>query len=392
MKPRKITEGVHWLGAIDWDRRLFDSLIPLPDGTSYNAYLVEGSEKTVLIDTVDPAFTDTLMAQLEGVKKLDYVISLHSEQDHSGEIPTVLAKYPEANLICSPKAKGFLIDLLEIDESRITTVDDGETLSLGDRTLRFIHTPWVHWPETMVAFLEEDKILFSCDFFGSHIAESELYAVDKAQVYKAAKRYYAEIMMPFRRTIEKNLDKLKPLNIEIIAPSHGSVYDEPGFIVDAYRQWVAGPLSNTVVLPYISMHGSTQKMVDHLVEALIERGVNVRQFELVATDLGELAMSLVDATTIVIGTPTVLGGPHPKVAYATVLANAIRPRVQFASIIGSYSWGGKAVEILANMIPQLKVEVLDPVLTKGVPLAETKARLDKLADDIAAKHKAAGVL
>ncbi len=392
MKPRKITDGVHWLGAIDWDRRLFDSLIPLPDGTSYNAYLIEGSEKTVLIDTVDPEFSDTLMAQLEDVPKLDYVISLHSEQDHSGEIPTVLAKYPEAVLICSPKAKIFLTDLLEIDPERITTVDDGETLSLGDRTLRFIHTPWVHWPETMVAFLEEDKILFSCDFFGSHIAESELYAVDEAQVRKAAKRYYAEIMMPFRRTIEKNLEKLRPLEVEIIAPSHGSIYDKPKFIVDAYRQWVSGPLANTVVIPYISMHGSTAKMVDHLVSALVERGVNVRQFELVGTDLGELAMALVDATTIVIGTPTVLGGPHPLVAYAAVLANAIRPRVQFASIIGSYNWGGKAVDILAGMIPQLKVEILEPVLAKGVPLADTKARLDKLADSIAEKHKEKGVL
>ena len=178
MKPRKITANVHWLGALDWNRRLFDALIPLPDGTSYNAYLVQGSEKTALLDTVDPATTETLMAQLADIPKLDLVISHHAEQDHSGALPAVLQKYPEARLICTPKAKTMLMDLLDIAEDRIATVEDGQTLSLGDKTLKFIYTPWVHWPETMVTYLEEDKILFSCDFFGSHLATTDLYATE----------------------------------------------------------------------------------------------------------------------------------------------------------------------------------------------------------------------
>jgi flavorubredoxin len=148
MKPREIKPGIHWVGVIDWDRRLFDSLIPLPDGTSYNAYLVKGKDKTALIDAVDPAKEDLLMHNLEllGVRHLDYVIANHAEQDHSGGISRVLKSHPEAKVVCTPKCKGLLIDLLEIMEDKFITVDDKATISLGDRTLEFIHAPWVHWP------------------------------------------------------------------------------------------------------------------------------------------------------------------------------------------------------------------------------------------------------
>ena len=387
MKARKIKDRIYWMGSVDWDRRLFDALVPLPDGTSYNAYLIEGSEKTVLLDSVDPPMADELLAQLEGVSRIDYVISQHAEQDHSGTIPQVLEKFPDAKLISTPKAKGMLIDLLRIPEDVFITVKDGETLSLGDKTLKFIYAPWVHWPETMVTYLEEDKILFSCDFFGSHIATTDLYVTDEGRVYEAAKRYFGEIMMPFRSIIEKNLEKLASYDIEIIAPSHGQLYPRPSFIIDAYQDWITDPPRNTVVLPYVSMHESTKLMVDYLVSALVDRGVNVEQFNLGVTDIGKLAMALVDAATIVIGTPTILAGPHPYAAYATFLANALRPKAKFLSIIGSYGWGGKTVETLAGMIPNLKVEVIDPVLSKGAPSEDDFKALDELASAIAEKHK-----
>ncbi|MCD6561394.1 MAG: FprA family A-type flavoprotein [Deltaproteobacteria bacterium] len=387
MKARIIKEHIYWMGSVDWDRRLFDALIPLPEGTSYNAYLIEGSEKTVLIDSVDLPMADELLAQLDGVSRVDYVISQHAEQDHSGTIPQVLEKFPEAKLISTPKAKGILIDLLQIPEDVFITVKDGETLSLGDKTLKFIYAPWVHWPETMVTYLEEDKILFSCDFFGSHIATTDLYVIDEGCLYEAAKRYYAEIMMPFRNIIKKNLEKLAPYDIEIIAPSHGQLYPRPSFIIDAYHDWVTGAPRNTVVLPYVSMHESTKLMVDHLVSALVERGVRVEQFNLAVTDTGKLAMALVDAATIVVGTPTILAGPHPYAAYGVFLANALRPKTKFLSIIGSYGWGGKTVETLAGMIPNLKVEIIDPVLCKGVPSENDFKVLDVLAATITEKHK-----
>jgi flavorubredoxin len=300
MNKRKITEGVALLGAVDWSRRLFDSLIPLPDGTSYNAYLVSGSEKTVLIDSVDPAMADVLLAQLADVPKIDYIVSHHAEQDHSGSIPHVLEKYPDAKVICSTKAKSMLMDLLHIPDGSFQAVEDGETLSLGDKTLTFIYTPWVHWPETMVTWLEEDKILFSCDFFGSHIATTEMFVTDKCRVYEAAKRYFAEIMMPFRNIIEKDLEKIKDYDIGMIAPSHGQIYDDPKWIMDAWRDWVYGPPKNLVVLPYVSMHESTHRMVDHLVSSLVDNKVEVELFDLTVTDIGKLAMALVDAATVVV--------------------------------------------------------------------------------------------
>ena len=392
MKPRQIRPGIHAVGAIDWDRRLFDALIPLPDGTSYNSYLVKGSEKTVLIDTVDPTMEHELFHHLAdlGCRRIDYVIANHAEQDHSGTLSHIVELYPMAKVVCTPRCKGMLTDFLLIPVDRVMTVEDKQTISLGDRTLEFIHAAWVHWPETMLTYLKEERILFPCDLFGSHLATTDLYVTDEGRVYESAKRYYAEIMMPFRANIEKHLERLKGYQIDIIGPSHGPMYDKPAFIMDAYRSWVLDKPKNEVVLPYISMHGSTKVMVEYLVGALADKGVTVKQFNLEATDLGKLAMALVDAGTLVIGTPTVLVGPHPNVAHAAFLANAIRPKLQFVSIIGSYGWGSKAVEQLSAMIPNLKVEVLAPVYCKGLPKAQDLKALDALAEAIAQKHKERG--
>jgi len=391
-KPGEIKKDIYCVGAIDWDRRLFDSLIPLPDGTSYNSYLIKGSQKTALIDTVDPTMHEVLLYNLDqlGIKKIDYVIFNHAEPDHSGAIAQVLAKYPEAKAVCTPKCRGMLIDRFMIPEEKFITVEDKETVSLGDRTLEFIHAPWVHWPETMVTYLQEEKMLFSCDFFGSHLATTDMYVTDEGQVYEAAKRYYAEIMMPFRTHIKNNLDKLKDYAINIIAPSHGPMYNKPQFILEAYYSWAYDEPGNIVVLPFISMHGSTRKMVAYLVEALSRKGVMVKQFDLAVTDIGKLAMALVDAATIVIGTPTVLTGPHPNVAYAAVMANALKPKAKFASIIGSYGWGGRVVEQIAAMLPNLKVEILEPVLCKGFPKEVDFKALDNLAETIVKRHKENG--
>lgn len=394
MRARKVTDGVMWVGSVDWDRQLFDELIPLPDGTSYNAYLVQGSDKTALIDTVDPTKTGEWKGVLDALQltKVDYLIANHAEQDHSGSIPFTLERYPDAKLVCTPKAKGMLIDLLHVEESRIVTVDDGETLSLGDLTLEFIHAPWVHWPETMLTYLPERKLLFPCDLFGSHLATSELFMSDASRVFRAAKRYYAEIMMPFRNNIERHLERLAGYDIDIIAPSHGPLYDNAQFIMDVYRDWVSGPLANKVVVPYVSMHGSTQVLVDRLIGSLADNGVVTVPHRIAQGDTGRLAMELVDAATVVLGTPTVLAGAHPQVAYAAMLANALRPRVMFASIVGSFGWGGKAVDQLLSIIPNLKVELLAPVIIKGFPTDSDLDAIDQLAAGIAEKHRGAGLL
>ncbi|MFH1477737.1 MAG: FprA family A-type flavoprotein [Verrucomicrobiota bacterium] len=392
MNARQIVSGVYWMGAQDWNRRLFDALIPLPDGTTYNAYLVQGQTGTALIDTADPTMQSELLAQLEHVPRLDYIIANHAEQDHSGLIPCVLSKYPAAMLVTSAKGKALVMDHLAVPESRIRVVADGDTLALGGKTLEFVYTPWVHWPETMCTYLREDRILFSCDFFGSHLASSDLHVTDEGRVYEAAKRYYAEIMMPFRAVIRKNLEKLKTFAIERIAPSHGPLFDHPAFIINAYHDWVSDTPKNEVILPYVSMHGSTEIMVNHLAGTLVERGVRVMPFNLAVTDIGKLAMALVDAATLVVGTPTVHLGAHPAVFYAAHLANALRPKLKFAAVIGSYGWSSKAAEQIAGLIPNLKVEVLDTVLCQGLPQTASLEALDRLADKIAGKHRELNLL
>jgi len=366
MADREISTNVHVVGAIDWDRRLFDELIPIPEGTSYNSYLIKGSEKTALIDTVDPTKSHELLKNLEQLQtaKIDYVIANHAEQDHSGTIPKILELYPDAMVVTNLKCKEMLKDLLLIPEDRFMPINDRNTITLGNKTLEFILAPWVHWPETMFTYLQEDKILFSCDFLGSHLATSDVFVIDEAKVYESAKRYYAEIMMPFRTSIKKHLEIIDGMQIETIAPSHGPLYQNPRFILDSYKDWISDKAKNEVIIPYISMHGSTAELVNYLVAALIKRDITVKPFNLTKTDIGELAISLVDAATIIIASPTVLVGPHPSVIYATYLVNALRPKLKVASIIGSYGWGSRMVEHIKGMLTNVKVEF--GVLSIGV--------------------------
>lgn len=390
MTANQITRDVFFVGAIDWERRLFDELIPLPEGTSYNSYLVKGSDKTALIDSVDPPMIDVLLGNLSelGIEEIDYIISQHGEQDHSGSIGEIINRFPEAKVVTNIKCKNILIDLLQLPENKFIVVEDGGELSLGDKTFKFILTPWVHWPETMSTYLVEEKILFSCDFFGSHYATDKIMVSETGweKIEPAAKRYFGEIMLPFVTSIRKNLEKLKDYDIEFIAPSHGPVHDDISLIMDSYKEWSSDELTNKVIIPYVSMHGSTEIMARHLKSSLEKKGIEVLLFHLAEDDLGDLAAALIDAATIVIATPTVLAGPHPQAIYAAYLVKVLRPKVRFLSIIGSYGWGGKTVEILADIVSTLKAEILDPVIIKGYPKDEDLKALEDLADKISLKH------
>ena len=394
MAVREIVEGVYAVGAADWDRRLFDSLIPLPDGTSYNSYLVRGSQATALIDAVDPTMVHVLLDNLAqlNVTRLDYLVANHAEQDHSGGIPAVMDRFPAAKVVCTPKCADMLASLIHLSQEDVVQVEDGGALSLGDRTLEFLHAPWVHWPETMLTYLREDRILFPCDLFGSHLATSNLYATDRCRVSEAAKRYYAEIMMPFARNIARHLQRLESYALDVIAPSHGPAYDEPSFIVDLYRDWVLSEPQNQAVVAYVTMHDSTRLLTQRLVSALVERGVAVQQFDLTASDLGKLAMALVDAATVLIGTPTVLAGPHPAAVYAATLVNALRPKVKFLGVYGSYGWGTRVDQQIPSMCGNLKAETLEPVLVKGRPREEDLRAMDALADRVLESHQRAGLV
>ena len=393
MVVRELAPGVSSVGAIDWERRLFDSLIPLPDGTSYNSYLVRGSDKTALIDTVDPLMEFELVKNLVEAKteRVDYLVVNHAEQDHSGTVPMIAELFPAAKVVCSEKCKEILPALLDIDPERIIAVKDGDTMDLGGKTLEFIMAPWVHWPETMLTYLKEDHILFSCDLFGSHYAMSELFSDGAAIRETASKRYFAEIMMPFRGSIRTYLDRISAMGPEVIAPSHGPCLKPTAAIIDAYRGWTSDEVKNEVVILYVSMHGSTEKMVHHLAGALMAKGIGVRVFPLTSSDIGLIATSLVDAATVVIGTPTVLFGPHPLAANIAFIANALKPKTKFLSVVGSYGWGGKTLDQLTGMLTHVKAEVIEPVMVRGAPGAKEFQAIERLAANIAEKHASIGI-
>ncbi|MEN3014069.1 MAG: FprA family A-type flavoprotein [Endomicrobiia bacterium] len=388
----KIKDGVFYVGANHWDRRLFDELIPLSEGTSYNCYIVFGKEKTALIDAVDPATVDQLLYNLQqlNVKKIDYVISNHAEQDHSGGIVNILEIFKESKVVTNEKCKNMLMDLLLIPEDKFIVIKEKDTIDLGGKTLEFYLTPWVHWPETMSTYLKEDKILFSCDFFGSHIATSDIF--NDEHFYMPAKRYYAEIMSPFRNNVRNNLEKVKKLDIEIIAPSHGYIYKNPQKIISAYEDWSSENVKNEAIIAYVSMHGSTKKMAEFLREELIKRNINVYFFNLTYTDIGQLAMALVNAATVIVAAPTVLAGVHPQAMYVAYLINQLRVKAKFIGIVTSYGWGEKTVESIKNTLTNIKPYFLTPVISKGYPKEQDLINIKNLADEILEKHRNLGLL
>ncbi|MFQ6089234.1 MAG: FprA family A-type flavoprotein, partial [Candidatus Methanofastidiosia archaeon] len=271
-----------------------------------------------------------------------------------------------------------------VPEKRIKTVKDGDIIELGGKTLKFIEAPWLHWPETMFTYLVDNKILFPCDFFGSHTAFG-LYDEDVEELIPFAKRYFGEIMMPFRNMGKKALEKIKELEIGIIAPSHGPIYNNPERILEAYRKWTAGETREKVIVIYISMWNSTEAMIKTMVEMLLSEGVEVSLYNLSKADIGEIAKDLVDSRAIVLGTPTVLGGMHPLAIYGSYLVKALRPPLKYGAILSSYGWGGGAVKQALEILKQTKIEVIGTLEVNGPPSAEDYQKIFEIEKQLSNK-------
>jgi flavorubredoxin len=385
-----IAPDVFWVGVKHHNRRLFDALIPLPQGTSYNAYLIKGSQKTALIDTVNPGFERELLNKISehvDPSKLDYVIMNHAEPDHAKALVDVLKVAPNAKLVAGAKGKEAAMMYFGVEASRIIVVDENSRIELGGKTLRFVDAPWLHWPETIFTFLEEDKILFPCDFFGSHLAVGEFYADEygNERTLDMAKLYFAEIMMPFRKPGLNALEKVKKLAPQMIAPSHGMIWRDPKIILDAYASWDGEKMERKVMIVYVSMWGSTEKMVLAMRDALVEKGIPVNLFDIPNTEIGHIAKELVDTPVVVIGAPTVLGGVHPVAAYATLLVKMLRAPTKYAAVLTSYGWSGGAIKQIQELIAGSKIEVLGAVEVKGPPTKVEFDKVQELANKIAEK-------
>ena len=386
-KTIEITPGIFWVGAEDWHRRVFDALVPLPYGTSYNSYLVVGEEKVALIDTVNPGFERELLGKVEQIvepERIDYLIMNHAEPDHAGGIPTILSRAKDAKLVATKKGTEMAEAFYGVGPGRALPVGEGDTLGLGGKTLTFLEAPWLHWPETMFTFCREDAILFSCDFFGSHLASDKLFDDEVGDILlPEAKRYYAEIMMPFSRFVAMALDKIKGMDIKMIAPSHGPIYRNPRRIVHAYDKWARGPLESKALVIYVSMWGNTEILAKTIANAISDQGVEAVPYDMLTADISHIARDLVDASAVVVGSPTLLGGIHPLVATVTQLMRALRPRLRLAAIFGTYGWGGGATDQIRNILQASGFEVIDVLKVKGKPKREDLERAANLGERIA---------
>jgi flavorubredoxin len=385
----EISEGVHWVGARDRDRRLFDGLIPLPQGTTYNSYLVRGSAKTALIDTVNPGFEAEMEARLSGLVRLediDYVIMNHAEPDHAGAIPYILERNRKAVVVATDKGVRFAAARYGVPEGRLRAVKDGETLDLGGKTLRFVEAPMLHWPETMFTHLVENRLLFTCDFLGLHTAHG-FYDDEVPELVPFAKRYFGEIMMPYRKMGKAGLDKVKALDPVMIAPSHGPVHRNPRRILEAYTPWTEGQTREKVVVVYVSMWGSTESMAKAMAETLASSGVEVAVHNLATADIGDVARDLVDSRGAVLGAPTVLNGLHPLGLHAANLVKALKPPLKYGVVLSSHGWAGGAVRQAAEVLGPTGLEVVGAVDANWKPTAEDMRKVEEIGMALAQKVK-----
>lgn len=385
----EICKDVYWVGVKDWSRRLFDSLIPLPQGTTYNAYLIKGKEKTALIDTVNPGFEGEFEGKLNKIsslEELDYVVMNHAEPDHAGAIPYILNRNKKALIVTTEKGARIASVQYRAPTERIKTVKDGITIDLGSKTLQFIEAPWLHWPETMFTYLKEDKILFPCDFLGEHTAFG-FWDDEVEELIPFAQRYFGEIMMPFRLMGKRAIEKIRELEIEIIAPSHGPIHRNPERILDAYTKWTAGETKKKVIIVYVTMWNSTEAMVKTMVETLLSESIEVSLYNLSNADIGDIAKDLVDSKGIVLGTPTVLGGMHPVALYGAYLVRALRPPLKYGVVLSSYGWSGGAVKQASEILAPTKIEILGTARINGPPSTGDKRKIIDLGKLLAKKVK-----
>jgi flavorubredoxin len=385
----EISKGVYWVGARDWNRKLFDALIPLPNGTTYNAYLVIGKDRKALIDTVNPGFEKELEEKIRRVvdpSEIDFVIMNHAEPDHAGSIPHVMSINSKAKLVTTAKGAKMAQTYFKVPENRIMAVHDQETIDLGDKTLQFIEAPMLHWPETMFTYFRENRILFPCDFFGSHVAKG-LYDDEVEDLLTYAQRYFGEIMMPFRVMGQKALEKIKGLEIEMIAPSHGPVHRNPERILEAYRKWVDGETKRKATVVYVTMWNNTEKMIQPIVDTLASEGIEVALYNLAIADVGDIAKDLVDSRAIVLGAPTVLGGAHPLAVYAAYLVKALRPPLKYGVVLSSYGWGGGAIKHVQEVLGQTKLDIVGALEINGPPTEENTKQIIAFGKNLAGKIK-----
>jgi flavorubredoxin len=353
MSSLEIKKGIYWVGAVDWSVRNFHGYLT-ENGTTYNAYLVV-DEKIVLIDTVKKGLSEQLLFRLKQIidpAKIDYVLSNHSEPDHSGAISAIMETAPNATIIVSKKGEAGLNRHYK-KNWKYQIVKTGDSISLGSRTLQFVNTPMVHWPDSMVTYMPEEKILFSNDAFGQHIATPERFddEIGWSIAKKDAAKYYANIVLPFDKQVNKALEGLSNIEIDMICPSHGLIWRSyVDRIVSEYSKWANSVLDNRALIVYDSMWHSTEAMAWELECGLSEKGVPVTVRELKVNHISDIMTDLLYNKMILLGSPTLNNGILPTMGKFLTYVKGLRPKNRIGYAFGSYGWGGQSVSELEKFI------------------------------------------
>ena len=387
----KVTDNVYWVGAIDWTIRDFHGYTT-PHGSTYNAYLVMADDIT-LIDTVKAPFMDEMLSRIKSVvdpSQIKYIISNHSEMDHSGCLLEMIDLIKPQTVFASPVGVKTLKELFH-SEQEIIEVVDGETLNIGNMELTFMETRMIHWPDSMFTYLDKDELLFSQDAFGMHLATLERFAdeIPAATLEYEGATYYANIVLPYSTIVLKALEKVAAsgLKIKIIAPDHGPIWRKDiGWIIELYKKWALQKPTAKAVVVYGTMWHSTEKMARAISEALAKAGVKVKLFSINETHRSEVVYEVLDAGALIVGSSTLNNNILPQMADVMTYLKGLRPANLIGAAFGSYGWSGESVKHLEAMLKEMKVGIAaEAVSVKNVPDIGVLERCHELGKTIAAE-------
>jgi anaerobic nitric oxide reductase flavorubredoxin len=397
MKEIKLTDGVYWVGAVDWDTRHFHGhTFSTHHGTTYNAYLII-DQKIALVDTVFAPFAEEMIQRIKQItdpQKIDYVIANHVEDDHSGSLPKIMSLIPKAKLVCNVRCKEGLLRHYYTDWD-FQIVKTGDKINLGKKNLSFLEVPMLHWPDSTFTYVEEDQILLPNDAFGQHLASSERFddEIDECLLMKEAAKYYANILMPFGSIVLKKIDEMQKLGWKpkMIAPSHGIIWRKnPQKIIDSYLKWGKAEAKDRVIIAYDSMYDATERMAWIIAEGIKNEGIEFEIYKLSTTDRNDVITQLLEAKGLLVGSSTVDNDMLPDVFSFLGILKGFKPKNKIAGAFGSFGWSGGAVKNIESMLQEMKVEVFEPGISfKYVPTGEELNKCFEFGKRFARKIKGA---